>query len=131
MSDLSVNLALLLDTHVLVWIANGDSRLSLAARDAILDPETLLYLSAVNAWEYADLEHRGRFKGAGPLGPLLERLDIAVLDLPASVWPYAATLPEVHRDPVDRMMVSHAKITEFTLVTADRNVRHYPVKTLW
>jgi PIN domain nuclease of toxin-antitoxin system len=130
-NDLSGNLALLLDTHILVWIANGDTRLSKAALDAVMDPDNALFLSAVNAWEYADLEKRGRFAGAGPLEPLLETLEIKTLDLPASVWSAAASLPDIHRDPIDRMMIGHAQMADLTLVTADRKVRKYPVKTFW
>lgn len=114
-----------------MWIANGDKRLSPAALNATLDPDNQLYLSAVNAWEYADLEQRGRFAGSGPLEPLMAIMDIQILDLPASVWLATATLPNIHRDPVDRMMVAHALSLNVTLVTADQNVRKYPVETLW
>ena len=124
-------MALLLDTHILVWIANGDRRLSAAAFDAIMDPDNQLFLSAVNAWEYADLEQRGRFEGSGPLEPLLETLYIQTLDLPAFVWRAAATLPNFHRDPIDRMMVAHAQSLQIRLVSADKKVRKYPIKTLW
>lgn len=124
-------MALLLDTHILVWLANADARLNTPALDAILDPDNALYLSAVNAWEYADLEQRGRFAGAGPLLPLIETMDVQILDLPASVWTAAAELPNIHRDPIDRMMIAHARVLDMTLVTADKNVRQYPIKTLW
>ena len=123
-------MALLLDTHILVWIANGDKRLSTAAFDAIMDPDNSLLLSAVNAWEYADLEQRGRFDGSGPLEPLLETLGVTTLDLPATVWTAAAELPDIHRDPIDRMMIAHAQALDVHLVSADKNVRKYPVKTL-
>ncbi len=96
-----------------------------------MEPENLLYLSAVNAWEYADLEQRGRFEGSGPLEPLLETVDIKTLDLPASIWTVTAALPNIHRDPIDRMMIAHAISLDIILVSADKNVRKYPVKTLW
>ena len=96
-----------------------------------MDPDNQLFLSAVNAWEYADLEQRGRFKGSGPLQPLLETLDIQTLDLPASAWIATATLPNIHRDPIDRTMIAHAQSLEIRLVSADKKVRKYPVQTLW
>lgn len=96
-----------------------------------MDPDNALFLSAVNAWEYADLEQRGRFAGTGPLEPLLETLEIQTLDLPATVWSLIATLPDIHRDPIDRMMVGHTQMSGLTLVTADRKVRKYPITTLW
>ncbi len=124
-------MALLLDTHILVWAAADDRRLNTRARDALLDPETPLYTSAVVAWEYADLENRGRLGGAGPLGLLLEQFDIAVLDYPADLWALAATLPPIHGDPVDRMLVAHALALGMPLVTADARIREYPLETLW
>ena len=96
-----------------------------------MDPDNQLFLSAVNAWEYADLEQRGRFEGSGPLEPLLETLYIQTLVLPAFVWRAAATLPNIHRDPIDRMMVAHAQSLQIRLVSADKKVRKYPIKTLW
>jgi PIN domain nuclease of toxin-antitoxin system len=124
-------LALLLDTHVLVWAAADDARLKARTRDALANPETPLFVSAVVAWEYADLEHRGKFKGSGPLGPLLEQLDVSVLDFPADLWTLASTLPQIHRDPVDRMLIAHAMTLGMPLVTADRDIRSYPVETIW
>ena len=131
MNGSSGNLALLLDTHILVWIANGDKQLSTVAFDAVMNPDNPLYLSAVNAWEYADLEQRGRFSGSGPLEPLLEIMGIQTLGLPASLWTAAAALPDIHRDPIDRMMVAHAAMLEMPLVSADRNVRKYSINTIW
>lgn len=124
-------MALLLDTHVLAWFAAGDKRLTPNALEAILNPDTPLFVSAVVAWEYTDLELRGRFDGAGPLGALLDHLDATTLDYPADLWTLAAALPPIHRDPVDRMLVAHAMALDATLVTADAKLRQYPVATLW
>jgi len=111
---------------VIVWLAAGHHRLSKRAVEAALDPDMPLAISAVTAWEYADLEQRGRFAGSGPLAPILAQLDIEVLDFPAALWPLAATLPPIHRDPVDRMLVAHALALGMPLVTADANIARYP-----
>jgi PIN domain nuclease of toxin-antitoxin system len=124
-------LALALDTHVLVWIATGDSRLSSAARKAIEAPDSALFVSGAIAWEYADLEQRGRFPGSGPLPGLQDQLGFALLDVPADLFRLAGQLPPIHRDPVDRMLIAQAMRLDLTIVTADRTIRRYPVKTLW
>ncbi|MCR2832555.1 type II toxin-antitoxin system VapC family toxin [Parerythrobacter lacustris] len=124
-------MALLLDTHILAWFAAGDIRLKPHALDAILNPDTPLFVSAVVAWEYVELELRGRFHGAAPLGALLERLGAATLDYPAELWTLAAALPPIHRDPVDRMLVAHALALDMPLVTADADIRRYPIPTVW
>ncbi len=62
---------------------------------------------------------------------MLEQLGIAVLDYHADLWTVAAALPPIHRDPVDRMLVAHVLALGMPLVTADHNVRQYPIETLW
>lgn len=88
-------------------------------------------VSAVTAYEYADLRHRGRIPASAHLSDLQERLMFKLLDYPAELWTLAATLPPLHRDPVDRMLVAHAMALEVPLVTADAMIRRYPIKTLW
>ena len=122
---------LLLDTHVLIWFSTGSNLLSRGARAAIESADNRLFLSAVTAWEYSDLRARGRIGPIGTVDALRDALGFVVLDFPADLWSRAAELPPLHRDPVDRMLVAHALAGDFTLVTADKTVRRYPVKTLW
>jgi PIN domain nuclease of toxin-antitoxin system len=119
-------MALLIDTHVLVWIGEGHPRLKPAVRDRLFDPDEALCVSAVTAFEYADLRERGRIPRSAALDELQDRLQLAIIDYPAALWPLAATLPPIHRDPVDRMLVAHALALEMPLVTADANIARYP-----
>ena len=122
---------LLLDTHVLIWFPTADPRLSAAARQAIENPSNEIFVSAVTAFELTDLQGRERVAMKEDLTTIGEPLGLSIVDFPAEAWALAATLPRIHRDPVDRMMVAHAVVGGFTLVTADRNVHRYPVPTLW
>ncbi|HYN45409.1 MAG TPA: type II toxin-antitoxin system VapC family toxin [Allosphingosinicella sp.] len=122
---------LLLDTHVLIWAPTGDPRLSAAAREAITNPGAELFVSAVTAFELAGLQERGRVAMNEDMEAVAAVLGLSVLDFPGEAWRIAADLPDIHRDPVDRMMIAHAMVGAFTLVSADRNVRRYPVKSLW
>lgn len=124
-------MSLIFDTHILVWLAVGDGRLSGTARNAITGGDQALFLSAVTAWEFADLQRRGRIPPIGSIAAMAEELDMEVLDLPAELWRRAEALPDIHRDPVDRMLIAHALQADMTLVTADRTMRRYPVPTLW
>jgi PIN domain nuclease of toxin-antitoxin system len=45
-------------------------------------------------------------------------------------WEITAGLPLIHRDPVDRMLVAHALVDGMTILTADANIRRYPVPTI-
>lgn len=124
-------MATLIDTQALVWVAIGSPRLSDAAREALTDGAARLCVSAVTAYEFADLNRRARFGVDLPLRELLERLEAEVLDFPAGAWVIAEALPDLHRDPVDRMLVAHAIHADMTLLTADATMRRYPVRSLW
>lgn len=122
---------LLLDTQILVWIPLGDRRISNRAVDAIRFSDNSLHVSAPVAFEFADLQRRGRFPVEESLDSLAELIGFSVIDFPAEAWRVAEALPNIHRDPVDRMMIAHAILGGFTLVTADRTIRSYPVRSLW
>lgn len=57
--------------------------------------------------------------------------DYQRLDLDFAVHVMAETLPQLHRDPFDRMLIAQAVMLDMTLVTADKIVRSYPVSTYW
>lgn len=122
---------LLLDTQVLVWLLSGDPRLRTIWIDQLLDPDTNGYLSAVIAWEYSDLRRRGRLPVQESVEQLQLLYGLELLDFPAECWSLAADLPDIHHDPVDRMLVAHAIALDMTLVSADTKIGRYPVKTLW
>jgi PIN domain nuclease of toxin-antitoxin system len=115
----------------LVWIVLDDRRISGRAAEAIRSPGNSLHVSAAAAFEFADLQKRGRLPVTDSIDFLAELIGFSVADLPAETWRIAATLPDLHRDPVDRMMIAHAILDGFTLVTADRTMRAYPVECLW
>jgi PIN domain nuclease of toxin-antitoxin system len=124
-------LALIIDTHVLVWFGSVSRRISQPARHAIESADAGLFVSSVTAWEYADLFNRGRIPNASWFNRLQDMLEFELLDFPASAWALAGGLPDIHRDPVDRMLIGHALAADLTIVTADADIRRYPVKTLW
>jgi PIN domain nuclease of toxin-antitoxin system len=117
----------LLDTHAIVWMAAGDPRLKRIDQAALLDAARPLLVSAVVAFELADLQQRGRIAMTESLDFLRERMNFDLADLPASCWRIAEQLPPIHRDPVDRMLIAHALAEGMTLATADANIRRYPV----
>lgn len=90
-----------------------------------------LVLSAVNAYEYEDLRIRGRLPGGALLATIIDRFGIKILGYPANLWKQAASLPPIHRDPVDRMLVAHAIADGLSIVTSDRKIHIYPVTTVW
>lgn len=122
---------LLIDTQALVWTISGDRRLSAAARALIGAVDNTISISAVTAFEFVDLEHRGRLPPHVHFAEVIRRLGARLLDFPAEAWHLAVGLEDFHRDPVDRMLIAHAIHADLILVTADATMRRYPVKSVW
>lgn len=117
------------DTHVLAWLASDDRRLKPEARERLVTDGFVI--SAVTAWEYADLLARRRFPAEAPIDWFIEHFSAEVMALPADAWRVDARLPPVHRDPIDRMLIAHVVMAQGLLATADRKMRQYPVDLLW
>jgi PIN domain nuclease of toxin-antitoxin system len=121
---------LLLDTHILVWTVARDRRLTTAQRAAIEDPEHALLVSAVVAYELTHLQAAGRIPIPEPLSAMQDLIGFEIVDLPGQCWQEVASLPTIHGDPIDRMLVAHARIAGATIVTADRAIKRYPVPVI-
>jgi PIN domain nuclease of toxin-antitoxin system len=125
----------LLDTAVFWWLASGSSRLSRRAAELFADPGTDVALSPVSIWELLVKNQIGKLPTPVPIAELIvgvreERL-IRPLPLRDSAVLRLATLPALHRDPFDRMLICQALDEGMTLITPDERVRAYPVQTLW
>ncbi|MGK7296829.1 MAG: type II toxin-antitoxin system VapC family toxin [Candidatus Wenzhouxiangella sp. M2_3B_020] len=131
---------IVLDTHALVWWANGEDRLSGSAADAIEAEHRQsgrILLSTMSAWEIAMLIDRGRMALAMDLDEWLDTVDRieAVEWIPVSrqLAVDSVTLPgDFHPDPADRLIVALARRENAELVTADGKIHAYPhVRSIW
>lgn len=120
---------LLLDTHLLLWAAGQPSRLPRRARALIEDPENELFFSAASLWEIAIKRGLGR-QDFQVDARLLRRglLDNGYGELPITSEHAVNTehLPELHKDPFDRILIAQASVEGITLLTDDRRVAAYP-----
>ncbi|MHB1157340.1 MAG: type II toxin-antitoxin system VapC family toxin [Phycisphaerales bacterium] len=120
----------LLDTHVLLWLLNDTNRLSSQAQQAIDEPDGPLWFSAASIWEMSIKCSLGLLRTPDNLLDVLEENEIDVLPVTAAHALAVASLPLLHRDPYDRMLIAQARIERLTLVTRDQNIMRYDVKTL-
>lgn len=125
----------LLDTCTLLWIAIEDQVLSRDAIEAFRQPANDVYLSVVSAWEIAVKHGLGKLHLTEPASRLLpslrQRYDLWSLPLDEESALEIERLPELHRDPFDRMLVCQALVHGLVILTPDELVRQYPVRTLW
>ena len=118
---------LLLDTHVLLWWLADAPELSEAARDLIRDSNRAVWVSAVSAWEIAIKKALGKLEAPDDLVAALEANGFRSLPIQVTHALLAGSLPRIHDDPFDRMLVAQAKAEGLTLVTADARLTAYGV----
>ena len=119
----------LLDTHLLLWAATGSSKLSQKAADLIQDEANQLLFSAASIWEVAIKTAFDRPDFKVPAGRLRRALfDNGYDELPISGRHAAAVanLPNLHKDPFDRILIAQAQVEDLMLCTSDSLVAEYP-----
>lgn len=119
----------LLDTHLLIWIAGSPQRLSKEACSVLNDPMNELLFSAASLWEIAIKQGLGR-SDFNADARVLRRglLDNGYSELPISSAHAVsiASLPPLHKDPFDRIIIAQATSEGITLLTTDAVVAQYP-----
>ena len=118
----------LLDTHLLIWVATRNPKLSKRAAAIIADRENNLWFSTASIWETAIKSALGRPDFPFDAGILRAGLlangyeEVAIKGRHAVVY---QDLPALHRDPFDRMLVAQALSEGMKLLTADNEVAAY------
>ncbi|HEV7768041.1 MAG TPA: type II toxin-antitoxin system VapC family toxin [Thermoanaerobaculia bacterium] len=120
---------LLLDTQLLLWAAGQPERLSSAARKQLSNSRNELFFSAASIWEITIKNSLGRddFR----VEPRLLRrglLDNGYTELPVTSEHAVNvdSLPLLHKDPFDRILLAQAFTEGITLITADAQLARYP-----
>ena len=126
---------LLLDTHALLWWIADDERLSSRASALIADGANEVLVSAASAWEIVVKSALGRVEVPAPVDRFLVVQLEANTFVPLPIQMRHAlglsALPDVHRDPFDRILVAQAIAEDLTLVSRDPELRRYPVAVEW
>jgi PIN domain nuclease of toxin-antitoxin system len=121
---------LLLDTHTFLWWNADDAALGQIAREAIAEPENIVFVSAATAWEIATKRESGKLEAPGAVADWIQDNGFTEIAIEVEHAILSAELPKRHRDPFDRLLVAQASIEELTLVTSDSEIVKYDVQTL-
>ena len=126
---------LLLDTHVLVWFATNRRKLKRREREALVDPSATLLLSTISLWELraktrAERRHGTRGLYLDPAGAIdfCIEADVAIEEMTLDDLLAAQLIPEPpHGDPVDEMLLVHARRLDAKLLTRDDKLLGHPL----
>lgn len=121
---------LLLDTHTLIWALEDNPTLSAAAREAIVDGNNIVFVSAVSVWEISIKKALGKLDAPDTLLEEIERHRFTPLEITLEHGDRAGKLPPIHLDPFDRMLVAQTQSEQLTLVTRDPEIQKYQVHCL-
>ena len=126
---------LLLDTHTILWWVNEYEMLSEDVKSMLLNEENNLYLSIVSVWEIALKSRLGKLTGFdGGVKKFLSKvneLPVHLLPIKPKYIEIVETLPFIHRDPFDRMLIASAIADDMIILTIDENIHKYDVTTIW
>lgn len=114
----------------MLWWATSPDALSDDARRLIESADAELWVSAASFWELGIKQRLNKIRIPDNLLSILHRHGVHFLDITAEHGLAVASLPLIHRDPFDRMLVAQAQIEQLTLVTRDPNIMRYDVRTL-
>lgn len=122
----------LLDTHALLWYLFDSGNLSKKARE-IIDNE-ICYYSKVSLWEIAIKQTKKLLQYKQSIQDIIDACkeeEFYELVVSAKSLELIKTLPDIHRDPFDRLLIAMAIENDLTIITTDSKIPLYSVKTVW
>jgi PIN domain nuclease of toxin-antitoxin system len=126
---------ILLDTDAFVWWVLDDARLSPVSRELLLDRSNDVLLSAASAYEISVKAARGRLTLPEPaetyVSSRMASEGFTPLPVQISHAVRAGSLPPIHRDPWDRLLVAQSQLDDVPILTADPVIGQYDVETIW
>jgi PIN domain nuclease of toxin-antitoxin system len=122
----------LLDTGTLLWILTAPDRLSQPARDVVASGGSVL--SVASYWEVVIKTRKGLLPISDPVSWWTRTTELfgrRILPIRASHVTALAALPDLHRDPFDRILIAQAVAEGLPLVSSDSQIAAYPVRVIW
>lgn len=122
----------LLDTHVIYWALRGSDKLPDRVK-AIIETEDCC-ISIVSLWEMAIKSSLGKLelnRSIREIADIFDGMDIPVIGISPDDCDRLKTLPFIHKDPFDRLIICQALTNECIIVTKDEIIPKYDVKTVW
>ena len=124
----------LLDTHVVLWLAENSPLLSEKVKTVILDESIEKYVSIASIWEVAIKLGNRKLQLDGGLPEFFRMIDdngFFTLPIERKYLQLISNFPDYHKDPFDRLLMATAMTEDMTLITIDENIQKYDLIWLW
>lgn len=124
----------LLDTHTAIWFFTDDPKLPIALDKIICDENNHIFLSIASTWELGIKINIGKLRFPGNAVGFMKAAidnDITIIPIKTEQITIIETLPLIHRNPFDRLLIAAAITENMTLITDDSDIALYDVKHIW
>lgn len=125
----------LLDTHTFLWWITNNEQLSNTSRNIIGDSQNELFFSVASGWEMAIKARLGKLELPENLDQFiaeqLQQNAIAGLPIQMSHALHVYTLPPLHRDPFDRLLIAQSQLENMPILTIDPQIGRYDLEVIW
>ena len=124
----------LLDTHAVIWYLEDLPEIPPKTKKIIKMPENNVYISSVSLWEIAIKMNLNKLQLSLTFDELLDAIqnsDFDILQIENSYLLGLSSLPYIHKDPFDRLIISAALAEDLTIITIDENIQKYDVSWIW
>ena len=119
---------LLLDTHAFLWWIADNPRLGERTRSMIEEPANDVFVSAASILEIASKRRNGKLEAPGSLAEVVEEEGFSPLSIGLEHSELSGSLPVIHKDPFDRLLIAQAQIEGLELVSVDTVFPRYQVR---
>ena len=115
----------LVDTQIFLWWLNDDTRLSEKTCSLIADGSTEVFLSAASIWEITIKSALGKLEQIKNLSKIAQEEGFLLLNISPEQTEKVATLPLLHKDPFDRLLIAQTIDLKLKFLTADNTLLNY------
>ncbi|QHI68499.1 type II toxin-antitoxin system VapC family toxin [Tichowtungia aerotolerans] len=131
-----ISLMLLLDTHTFIWLSSRPDQLPDRVLRTIENDMEGLFISSITAEEIGLLSNTGKINTYGSVEKFisknLKQFGIHEIPVDVEIGLASTQLPQIHRDPFDRILIATAQLHKMTILTKDRVIPTYPkVRAVW
>jgi len=124
----------ILDTHVLLWAMFEPNKLSQSSQKILTSRDLRKFISMSSMWEIAIKNRIGKLPlptGISGVFSMAEYINIGLVGIDQKHIETYNTLPLLHRDPFDGIIIATAILENMTIITADENIQKYDVSWTW